>query len=60
VFDPCDPEEVPHRLWDIIRLRVMMFAAGYKDGIDTVNLQHDPSFKLALERGPVAEPVLCS
>lgn len=58
--DPRDPEKVQHILCDIIRFRVMMIAAGYEDGNDAASLRHDPSFKLALERGPETGAALCS
>lgn len=43
------------RLDDIIRLQIMMIAAGYEDGNDADSLRHDPSFNIALERGPDTE-----
>jgi len=58
--DPRDPAKVQHVLGDIIRFRIMMIAAGYEDGNDAVSLRHDPSFKLALERGPETGVALCS
>jgi len=36
------------------------FAAGYEDGNDADSLRHDPSFKIALERGPETGAALCS
>ena len=37
-----------------------MIAAGYEDGNDADSLRHDPSFKIALERGPETGAALCS
>jgi len=55
--DPRAPEKVVHRLAEIIRFRMLMIAAGYEDGNDT--LRGDPMFKLALDRLPSGEE-LCS
>lgn len=57
--DPRDPAKVPHGLAEIIRFRMMM-AAGYEDGNDATELRRDPSFKIALERGPGTGAALCS
>jgi len=58
--DPRDPAKVQHSLDDIIRLPIMMITAGYEDGNDAAGLRHDPSFKIALERGPETGAALCS
>jgi len=58
--DPRDPAKVQHNLADIIRLPIMMIAAGYEDGYDADSLRHDPSFKIALERDPETGAALCS
>ena len=50
--DPRAPERVQHRLAEIIRLRMLMIAAGYEDGNDAEALRRDPMFKLALDRLP--------
>ncbi len=57
--DPRDPAKVQHSLDDIMRLRIMMIAAGYEDGNDADSLRHDPSFKIALERDPETGAALC-
>src|SRR5947209_4268679 len=57
--DPRTPERVVHRLAEIIRFRMVMIAAGYKDGNDADSLRADPMFKLALDRLPSDEE-LCS
>ena len=55
-----DPRQrVEHRLAEIIRLRMLMIAAGYEDGNDADSLRRDPVFKMALEREPSAAD-LCS
>ena len=58
--DLRDPSKVRHGLAEIIRFRIMMIAAGYEYGNDAGNLRRDPSFKLALERGPETGAALCS
>jgi len=60
MVDPRDPAKVQHYLDDIIRFRIMMIASGYEDGNDADSLRHDPSFKIALERGPETGAALCS
>jgi hypothetical protein len=57
--DPRTPEKVVHRLAEIIRLRMLMIAAGYEDGNDADTLRRDLMFKLALDRLPSDEE-LCS
>lgn len=44
---------------EILRVRMLMIAAGYEDGIDANALRSDPMFKMALERSPGARD-LCS
>lgn len=58
--DPCDPAKVQHGLCDIIHFRIILIGAGYDDGNDATVLRHDPSFRIALERGPETGPALCS
>ena len=52
VADPRAPERVIHRMADILRLRMLMIAAGYEDANDAASPRHDPAFKLALGRLP--------
>ena len=59
VEDPRDPTRTLHSVADILRLRILMVAAGYEDGIDANVLRADPVFKMALERTPGARD-LCS
>ena len=56
--DPRTPEKVVHRLAEIIRFRMLMIAAGYKDGNDADALRGRPDVQtgagsLALGRGSV-------
>jgi len=50
--DPRDPSRVIHGLDEIIRMRMLMIAAGYEDGNDADSLRSDPMFKLAMGRLP--------
>ena len=59
IRDPRAPERVSHRLDEILRLRMLMIAAGYADGDDADALRRDPLFKLAMQRLP-DEADLCS
>lgn len=59
ILDRGLPERVRHGLDEIIRLRMLMIAAGYEDGNDADALRGDPMFKLAMERLP-AHADLCS
>ena len=60
MVDPRDPAKGQHSLDDVIRVRIMMIAAGQEEGNDADSLRHDPSFKIALERGPETGAALCS
>jgi hypothetical protein len=59
IEDPRDPDQVTHRLTDIIRFRLLMIAAGYEDGNDATSLRCDPMFKMALDFAPSGRE-LCS
>ena len=59
INDPRAPERVRHQLDEIIRVRMLMIAAGYEDGNDADTLRNDPMFKLAMERLP-DDADLCS
>ncbi len=50
--DPRDPSRVLHGLAEIIRMRMLMIAAGHEDGNDADSLRSDPMFKLAMGRLP--------
>jgi hypothetical protein len=57
--DPRDPARTLHGMGEILRFRMLMIAAGYKDGVDANTLRADPVFKMARERPPGAHD-LCS
>lgn len=57
VQDP--PDQITHRLADMIRFRLLMIAAGYEDGNDASCLRSDPMFKMALDLSP-SDRDLCS
>src|SRR3978361_2527912 len=59
IRDPRDPSRVIHGLEEIIRMRMLMIAAGYEDGNDADRLRRDPMFKLAMGRLP-DDADLCS
>jgi len=59
ISDPRTPERVRHELDEIIRVRMLMIAAGYEDGNDADSLRGDPMFKLAMGRLP-DDADLCS
>src|SRR4051794_19531420 len=59
INDPRAPERVRHELDEIIRVRMLMIAAGYEDGNDADSLRGDPMFKLAMDRLP-SDQELCS
>src|SRR4051812_4645174 len=59
ISDPRAPERIRHELDEIIRVRMLMIAAGYEDGNDADSLRADPMFKLAMGRLP-ADADLCS
>src|SRR6201987_5205250 len=50
--DPRMPENVGHRLAEIIRFRMLMIVAGDEDGNDADTRRRDPMFKLAFDRLP--------
>lgn len=59
ISDPRAPGRVRHELDEIIRIRMLMIAAGYEDGNDADRLRSDPMFKLAMGRLP-DDADLCS
>ena len=42
LHDPRHPSRVVHGLDEIIRMRMLMIAAGYEDGNDADRLRRDP------------------
>jgi Transposase DDE domain group 1 len=59
IKDPRAPDQITHRLADIIRFRLLMISAGYEDGNDASSLRGDPMFKSALDLVP-SDRDLCS
>jgi hypothetical protein len=59
ISDRRAPGRVRHGLDEIIRIRMLMIAAGYEDGNDADSLRSDPMFKLAMGRLP-DDADLCS
>ncbi len=59
ISDPRAPGRVRHGPDEIIRIRMLMIAAGYEDGNDADSLRSDPMFKLAMGRLP-DDADLCS
>ncbi len=59
IEDPRVPDQITHKLADIIRFRLLMIAAGYEDGNDASSLRGDPMFKMALDLTP-SDRELCS
>ena len=57
--DPRAPERPVHRIAQIIRIRMLMIAAGYEDGNDADTLRRDAMYELAMDRLPSDEE-LCS
>src|SRR3982751_4390006 len=58
--DPRSPARVRHTLAEMIRVRVLLIAAGYPDANDCDALRADPAFKMAGGRLPESGPDLCS
>jgi hypothetical protein len=59
IGDPRAPDQITHRLADLIGFRLLMIAAGYEDGNDASSLRADPMFKMALDVLP-SDRELCS
>ena len=60
VEDPRSPGRVHHTVAEMIRLRVLLIAAGYPDANDCDAVRADPAFKMALGRLPQSGADLCS
>ena len=43
-----DPSRTIHGMDEIVRMRLLVIAASYKDGNDADSLRRDPMFKLAM------------
>jgi hypothetical protein len=53
-----DPNKITHSLHQLVSQRVYQLVAGYEDANDSNVLRHDPIFKIACERLPIAEQEL--
>jgi hypothetical protein len=60
LVDRRDPSRVAHGLVEMLRLRMLLIAAGYEDADDCDALRDDPAFKLAVGRLPETGAALCS
>lgn len=54
IGDSRDPRYITHSMRDLLTQRVFQLASGYEDGNDANALRHDPLFKLAAGRAPLA------
>jgi hypothetical protein len=50
-----DPHRITHSLHQLVSQRVYQLVGGYEDANDSNQLRHDPIYKLACERLPVAQ-----
>jgi hypothetical protein len=53
-----DPNKIIHSLHQLVSQRVSQLVGGYEDGNDSNLLRHDPIYKIACERLPIAEQAL--
>ena len=58
--DRRDPSRVIHEMTELVAMRALAIASGYKDGIDLDRLRHDPLLKLAIGRCPETGTPLAS
>jgi hypothetical protein len=56
IEDWRDPNKITHSLHQLVSQRVYQLVGGYEDANDSNVLRHDPIFKIACERLPLAEP----
>ena len=54
INDTRHPAYVEHPMQDLLMQRVLQVACGYEDANDSNTLRHDPMFKLAVGRQPLA------
>lgn len=50
-----DPAKVTHSLAQLVQQRVYQISGGYEDANDSNHLRHDPIYKIACGRLPIAE-----
>lgn len=59
--DRRDPSKIQHTMNQLVSQRIYQIAGGYEDANDSNYLRHDPIFKIACERLPIAgEELLAS
>ena len=58
--DRRHPSRVIHEMTELVAMRALAIASGYKDGIDLDRLRHDPLLKLAIGRCPETGTPLAS
>jgi hypothetical protein len=54
ITDPRAPERIRHSQQQLLSQRIYQILAGYEDANDSNELRHDPMFKIACERLPIA------
>jgi hypothetical protein len=55
IDDWRDPNKITHSLHQLVSQRVYQLVGGYEDANDSNVLRHDPIFKIACERLPLAD-----
>ena len=53
-----DPNKITHSLKQLVSQRGYQMVGGYEDGNDSNQLRHDPIYKIACERLPIAQQEL--
>lgn len=53
-----EPHKIKHSLEQLVSQRVYQLVGGYEDANDTNHLRHDPIYKIACGRLPIAEAEL--
>lgn len=53
-----DPNKITHSLKQLVSQRVYQLVGGYEDANDSNQLRHDPIYKIACERLPIAQQEL--
>ncbi len=53
-----DPSKITHSLYQLVSQRVYQLVGGYEDANDSNRLRHDPIYKLACGRLPIAQQEL--
>jgi hypothetical protein len=55
IIDWRDPAKITHTLEQLVSQRVYQWVGGYEDAIDSNYLRHDPIYKIACGRLPIAQ-----